>query len=567
MENLVHLFNNAIGWSILHSLWQAAAIYIILLGIYLIFYKMSSHHKYILGFTAQLLVFLCFAFTINKYLQFSALQSKTLLIPEQEQLILYLEYLQNSSWSISQFLPYIAGLYTIGLLVQVFLCIQSFRQLNRIRKSSTTAVPLLWEEKLKSIVSRYKIANIKLLVSEYVTSPITIGFVKPLIIIPTAYINKISLQDAEAILLHEVAHIKRYDYLFNIVLISIETILFFNPFVWLISRHIKIEREQSCDDFVTDSHISPLDYSRTLLQIEVLRQGYIGNSAMALTGNNKYDLFTRIKRINNKVMETKYTAFKHQTIAVLCALLAFLFVAWVNPNQEPINEGIEKEVKTQKILPENTVDEPTPPADPKPAKRKHIILKKDTSIIVLNNEEEVQELTKKLEKDLKALDEEINSPEWRKKIKSLEVHTKNLDQHFNSPEWREKVIRLETDAEKLRSQINSPEWKEKIESMEKKALKVQKYFETPEWKEKVKSLEERALEIQKHFDSDEWKDKIAQVEANSRLIHKKLNSGEWQQKLKEMDGVIAFYNSKELRKMNEQYKKKIEDLKKQKGIK
>lgn len=170
---------------------------------------MTSHHKYILGFAAQLMVFLCFAFTINKYLQFSALQSKTLLIPEKEQLILYLEYLQNSSWSISQLLPYIAGLYAIGLLVQVFLGIQSFRQLKRIKKSSISAAPHLWEEKLKDIVSRYKVPNIKLLVSEYVTSPITIGFVKSLIIIPTAYINKISLQDAGAILLHEIAHIKR----------------------------------------------------------------------------------------------------------------------------------------------------------------------------------------------------------------------------------------------------------------------------------------------------------------------------------------------------------------------
>src|SRR5690606_39691728 len=98
------------------------------------------------------------------------------------------------------------------------------------------------------------------------------------------------------ILLHEIAHIRRHDYLFNIILISIETTLFFNPFIWLVSRHIKVEREQSCDDFVTTHIPNPIIYAKTFLHVEVLRNAHETSQALALSGDNKYDLLNRIKR-------------------------------------------------------------------------------------------------------------------------------------------------------------------------------------------------------------------------------------------------------------------------------
>ncbi|MBC7587673.1 MAG: M56 family metallopeptidase [Chitinophagaceae bacterium] len=75
--------------------------------------------------------------------------------------------------------------------------------------------------------------NVNIYLSELVTTPMTIGFLKPIILVPLASINHLSAEQIEAVLLHELAHIKRLDYLFNLFLSVTETILFFNPFTQL----------------------------------------------------------------------------------------------------------------------------------------------------------------------------------------------------------------------------------------------------------------------------------------------------------------------------------------------
>lgn len=74
------------------------------------------------------------------------------------------------------------------------------------------------------------------------------------------------LQQVEAILLHELAHIKRNDYLYNLVNVVIETLLFFNPFVWLLTKHIQTEREHACDDVVVTHISSPITYAQALFR-------------------------------------------------------------------------------------------------------------------------------------------------------------------------------------------------------------------------------------------------------------------------------------------------------------
>jgi beta-lactamase regulating signal transducer with metallopeptidase domain len=100
-----------------------------------------------------------------------------------------------------------------------------------------------------------------------IESPITFGFLKPMILLPFSLVNAMSMQEVETIILHELAHIKSKDYLLNWLLLGMEIIYFFNPFVLLLTNKIKLEREKNCDTQVLDFNYNEILYAQTLLKI------------------------------------------------------------------------------------------------------------------------------------------------------------------------------------------------------------------------------------------------------------------------------------------------------------
>ena len=125
-------------------------------------------------------------------------------------------------------------------------------------------------------------------ISQHIDVPATIGFIKPVILIPFASLNNLSGDQLEAIILHELSHIKRNDYLINIMVAVIETILFFNPFVVLLSKVIKRERENCCDDFVLQYRYDPHSYAYALLRLEQSRATNLKLAIGAVSGKNSY---------------------------------------------------------------------------------------------------------------------------------------------------------------------------------------------------------------------------------------------------------------------------------------
>jgi hypothetical protein len=147
-----------------------------------------------------------------------------------------------------------------------------------------------------------------------------IGAIKPVILLPIATMNHLSTEQVEAILLHELAHIRRHDYLLNIFQTIAEALLFFNPFVWLISRVIRREREHCCDDMVISCNASPLSYAQALAILENDRIN-TNQLALAATGN-KNQLLNRIKRI----MEMKKSNINSaQLTIIIVAIIAITF--------------------------------------------------------------------------------------------------------------------------------------------------------------------------------------------------------------------------------------------------
>jgi hypothetical protein len=132
-------------------------------------------------------------------------------------------------------------------------------------------------------------------ISDLITSPVTIGFLKPIILMPIAAITNLSEKQVEAVLLHELAHIRRYDYFINLLINFIRTILYFNPFVKLFSKTIEREREKSCDEMVMQFEYDPHGYASALLTLE--RHNSMRQTIAVAASGQKNDLLHRIEKI------------------------------------------------------------------------------------------------------------------------------------------------------------------------------------------------------------------------------------------------------------------------------
>lgn len=113
--------------------------------------------------------------------------------------------------------------------------------------------------------------KVSLWYSHAIHTPITFGYLKPVILLPVALVNNLSISETETLIIHELSHIKSNDYFFNWLLIICETLFFFNPFIKIIVTKIKMEREKNCDTRVLQFKYSALGYAETLLKIARFR--------------------------------------------------------------------------------------------------------------------------------------------------------------------------------------------------------------------------------------------------------------------------------------------------------
>lgn len=133
---------------------------------------------------------------------------------------------------------------------------------------------------------------VALMKSALTDSPVTIGWLKPVILLPASALTGLTTKQIEALLAHELAHIRRHDYLVNLLQTVVETLLFYHPAVWWISRQIRIEREHCCDDIAVRVCGDPASYARALAEMEQLRD----TAPFAMAAKNS-SLLNRVRRL------------------------------------------------------------------------------------------------------------------------------------------------------------------------------------------------------------------------------------------------------------------------------
>lgn len=345
----------ALGWALLHSIWQAFFIFACIRLVLFLWPQASSGIKYNLSYLSLAGIFTWFSVTLWQQIQAvrkvhaaaqfmietGIRQVRSVEVPtiykSQSELTTLLPGLE-------MWFPVLVAIYVAGVSVMTIKITVDLLQLQQIKKRQVIPIDEVWEQHLQKLSAHLRIPRkVKLLVSHYIQVPVMIGFLKPVILLPVAMFNNLTAEQLEAILLHELAHIKRNDYLLNIFQSIVETILFFNPFVWWISKNIRLEREHCCDDIVLASKVQPLHYAKALVALEEYR---LTVNAMAMAAlDNKQHLFHRIKRIME--MKTKNINYTQKLLAVMIIAVGLVSIAWLNPSDKDNKRDKKKVTVTE----------------------------------------------------------------------------------------------------------------------------------------------------------------------------------------------------------------------------
>ena len=189
------------------------------------------------------------------------------------------------------------SLWLIGMLLPIARYARDIRNVYRLAQNYEPATPDL-RQRFSDLCQRIGVrSNIQLGLSDKITSPCVILFFRPVILLPFSVLTRLSFEEIEAILAHELGHIRRRDTLYRLVQALVDTLFYYHPGVHYLSRQMSKERERACDDFAV-KHIEDPKYLATGLLKSVI--GTDTNSfALASAGSVARDLDDRIRRFIN----------------------------------------------------------------------------------------------------------------------------------------------------------------------------------------------------------------------------------------------------------------------------
>jgi len=192
-------------------------------------------------------------------------------------------------------MPMIVTLWLLGVILAVVRMGNGFRQLRAIRREKHRPLPQLLQIRLYKLKNMLALSRpVQLLGCRRIDTPVVIGHLRPVILLPLAMIGSVSLDQLEALIAHELAHIKRHDYLFNLIMRSLRILFFFNPgFLWL-ARYWENEREVCCDSLATELGIKPHCLAEALLGVRLQQRAWMGLTPAAVAHGSLRD---RIRRL------------------------------------------------------------------------------------------------------------------------------------------------------------------------------------------------------------------------------------------------------------------------------
>ena len=353
----------AISWTLLHSMWQGL-ILAILAGLVILFTKKAKAN---LRYSILSGLFLAFMIAVGFTFNYEY-QSDAMLVASEEAIVMddsnqndFLlptseipDYFQMGIDFLNQNSTTIVLLWFLIFSIKCFGIFRSLSNIYRIRNYRNQEVPEYWTERVSELSQILKIKKkIVLLESQLVSVPSVTGFFKPIILIPIGLLSNLPQDQIEAILLHELAHIRRKDYFINLIQSFAEILFFFNPGVLWVSSIIKEERENCCDDIAVGITKSKSKFIHALVSFQEYNMKQ--NKLAMGFGSKKNQLLERAKRIihdNNKSLNSI-----EKTFLSICIIIIASFTVACSNTKAATLQNDEKTSFGEEVVLEN------PPAE------------------------------------------------------------------------------------------------------------------------------------------------------------------------------------------------------------
>lgn len=547
----------ALGWALLHSLWQGAAIALLLAAGLILARRQPSRIRYRMALLAMVALLAACAGTFawiyepQPGLAAGAFEDVTLSFSAMQ------EALSSASATASteaaadpptayflyfeQHLPLLVNAWLLGVLLLSLRMLGEIAYIQHLCHYRCRKPDGIWLEKLSGLKARMGIRrNVELRETHRIHGPMVAGVFKQVILLPAGLLSGLPPGQVEAVLAHELAHVRRNDYLVNLFIALAEILLFFNPMAWWIGKKIKAEREYACDELALEMTGDTLALVRSLALMEEWRLN--GTPlAMAFSGKDG-SVLSRIQRLLQRDDKRQAGPRAFWSLSVLCVCLAlFAFQTQTGNTAEP--EGAVKEQPdpeqpaasvTETAQPALVEETQAPAAEPEPAARPEPqALRADT----------IPAGAREIEKEIRQLQEKMRASELEMRKKEQALHSKELQMRKEAQEGMQA----------LRKPLMELEMKMRNKEHEQEMLQNEFELAENELELAQMKLEEQqhALELQEE----------AMRESRGAELQQKLKA--YQQSQKEL---MEKERALELRRFEAEKKQRMQNFEKEKAI-
>ncbi len=498
IEHIGHPFVSALAWSLLHSMWQ-----LLLIGLLwkLSMLTMRKSHS-IIRYRASLLFMLAIplSFVLTFARQYQVYASARQIVSVEFDTSAWIAAMGGKAYYIidkhqpgfldrvDAFLPLIFWLYIGGIVIFTAHTLLSYLHVHRLKTHNVKAPGREWQERIQRLSETVKCnSKIPVRISSSITVPMVLGLIKPVVLMPSAVFFSMDAEQLEAIIMHELYHIKRMDHYVNALQNLLEILFFYHPITWMISRVIRKLREECVDEWVVSRTNSPVVYAQALVNIEQRRGKGALQPALAAT-NSKNHLLTRIK--NFMTMKTRPINAGQKLSAIIAAVLALASIAWINPAKTLDISGLNKGDAFAQELSNHHFDlselTPAEAEDPySPAQQEEKSERTPRTIYLHDGSKiEIEEFSEKEREALRKAMEEVRH--------AMTEVNREVFEKLHSEEFRQEMQKAGEEAKKAGEEVRK--------AMEELRLQLQ----DEEFRQEIRRAGEEMKKAMEELDNIEW---------------------------------------------------------------
>ncbi len=295
---MVEVVVASLGWTLLHFLWQGAIVGVLFRLSLAIASNAGARTRYHIGLfhlallaALPVVTFLWLLPETGRAAASVATVAAPIVVGAEPGVV---ETVADWRAFVDPYLPWTVLVWCLGVLLMTTRLLFEWRAVRRLTRLDVEPLSAEWRARVARLRERLNVHRaVVVLRSTRVAVPLVVGWLRPVILVPVSAFTGLTPWQLELILMHELAHVRRHDYIVNLLQVVVETLLFYHPVVRWVSRVVREERELCCDDLVVARSNDPLSYARALAELA----GAQSTGLQTSVGSDGGKLVARIKRL------------------------------------------------------------------------------------------------------------------------------------------------------------------------------------------------------------------------------------------------------------------------------